>query len=61
MSDGDSSKVCARLKERNIPFITYSGYDNLAARGGVHVRKPASMSLLVTTVKDLLAEHQSFR
>jgi hypothetical protein len=44
------------MKERNIPFITYSGYDDLdiTCRDGVHVRKPASMSVLVATVKDLL-------
>ena len=27
LGDGDSSKVYERMKERNIPFITYSGYD----------------------------------
>ena len=27
-SDGDSSKVCERMKERNIPFVTFSGYDH---------------------------------
>ena len=53
LSDGDCSKVCARMKERNIPFITYSGYDDLgmSCREGVHVKKPASMSVLVATVK----------
>ena len=60
LSDGDCSKVCERMKERNIPFITYSGYDDLGktCRDGVHVRKPASMSVLVATVKGLLAERQ---
>ena len=40
-SDGDSSKVCARMKERNIPFVTYSGYDDAGGtcRGGVHVEE----------------------
>ena len=54
LSDGDCSTVCARMKERNIPFITYSGYNNLGmtCQDGVHVRKPASMSVLVATVKD---------
>lgn len=57
-SDGDSSKVCARMKERSIPFVTYSGYDDPGGtcRGGVHVKKPASMALLVATVKGLLAQ-----
>ena len=57
LSDGDSLKVYARLKERNIPFVTYSGYDDLGCVGGVHLKKPASMSVLVATVRDLLAHH----
>ena len=42
-SNGDSSKVCERMKERNIPFVTFSGYDhtNDGSHGGVHVKKPA--------------------
>jgi DNA-binding response OmpR family regulator len=59
MGDGESSQVYARMKERNIPFVTYSGYDlDEEGRGGVHVKKPASMSELVATVKGLLAERQ---
>jgi DNA-binding response OmpR family regulator len=35
---GDSHEVCERMKERNIPFITYSGYDlDEDDREGVHV------------------------
>jgi DNA-binding response OmpR family regulator len=58
LCDDDSHKVCERMNERNIPFVTFSGYDHLAGacREGVHVKKPASMSVLVATVKDLLAE-----
>jgi hypothetical protein len=57
LGDGDSSKVCERMKERNIPFVTYSGYDlDMEERGGVHVKKPASMFVLVATVKDLLVQ-----
>ena len=60
LSDGDCSKVCERMKERNIPFITYSGHDDLgtSCREGVHVKKPANMSVLVATVKGLLASRQ---
>ena len=57
LGDGDSSKVCERMKERNIPFVTYSGYDlDEEGRGGVHGKKPASMSVLVATGKDLLVQ-----
>lgn len=60
LADGDSHKVCGRMKERNIPFIIYSGYDlDEDARGGVHVKKPASMSTLVAAVRALLAERQT--
>jgi DNA-binding response OmpR family regulator len=54
---GDSSGVCARMTERKIPFIVYSGYDNLggAFRCGVHVKKPASLSELVATIRGLIA------
>jgi DNA-binding response OmpR family regulator len=60
LSDGDSSQVCERMKERNIPFVTYSGCDHPRGPclGGLHIRKPASMSLLVTTVKGLLAQRR---
>ena len=58
LTDRDTSEICARMKKRNIPFVTYSGYDDLVGvcREGVHVNKPASMSVLVATVKSLLAE-----
>lgn len=59
LSDGDSLRVCARMKERNIPFLTYSGYDQ-ACREGVHVEKPATMSVLVATVRSLLSPQQHF-
>jgi len=27
LTDGDSTQVCARLKEQGIPYLSYSGYD----------------------------------
>ena len=61
LSGGDSSTIYARMKERNIPFVTYSGYDDLdgVAHGGVHVKKPARMSVLVDTVKGFLADSRA--
>ncbi len=58
LSDGDTTKVCQRMKERNIPFVTFSGYDDLVGiyREGPHVKKPASISVLVAAVKGLLAD-----
>jgi DNA-binding response OmpR family regulator len=59
LGDDDSREVRERMKERNIPFITYSDYDlDEDDRGGVHVKKPASMPTLLATVRGLLAERQ---
>ena len=43
LGDGDSSLLCARLKERGIPFVHYSGIDTIAGpcAGAPHVTKPA--------------------
>lgn len=59
LGDDDSSELCQRLEERNIPFVTYSGIANVNGPCGMakHIDKPASPSILVTTVKALLARH----
>ena len=36
LTDGDSTQVCARLKERGIPYLSYSGYDPFRARAQTH-------------------------
>ena len=56
LSDGDSSPLCERLKERNIPFVLHSGYSIVdgACRDGVQVEKPANPQVLVTAVEGLL-------
>jgi DNA-binding response OmpR family regulator len=56
LQDGDSSELYDRLKERNIPFVLYSGISKLdgACSNAVHVSKPASRDVLVTTVLGLL-------
>ena len=56
LGDGDSSRLYGRLNERNIPFVLYSGYtrvDGLGGRG-VHLQKPASAAVLVSTVEGML-------
>lgn len=57
LSDGDSSRLCARLKERNIPFVLHSGFgdlDGVCGGEAVHVPKPANPEVLVRTVEGLL-------
>jgi DNA-binding response OmpR family regulator len=55
LKDGDSSQVCTRLMERNIPFVIYSGFSKLdgACRSGVLVTKPAHPQMLVITIEGL--------
>ena len=45
LSDGDSSQVCERLKERNIPFVLYSDMANWTEPAGdaVHVSTQAEL------------------
>ena len=56
LGDGDSSQLCARLKERDIPFALYTGYSQI--KGACHnapiVPKPAQPSELVDTIAGLL-------
>jgi CheY-like chemotaxis protein len=56
LGDSDSSGICERMLQRRIPFIVYTGYDNLggAFRYGVHIRKPASALDLVSTVRGMI-------
>ena len=56
-----TSDVCAKLKERNVPFIVYSGYDKLdgACASGELVPKPASPHMLLTALQGVLRhEHR---
>jgi DNA-binding response OmpR family regulator len=56
LNHGDSSQVCKRLKERDIPFVIYSGFSKLdgACGSGVLVNKPAHPQVLVVTIAGLL-------
>jgi CheY-like chemotaxis protein len=52
LSEGDTSELCATLKERNIPFVLYSGLSSIegACSAGELVRKPAPAKDLVATL-----------
>jgi DNA-binding response OmpR family regulator len=58
LADGDSTELCARLRARDIPYVSYSGYDPVKGAGpdAPFVGKPASMNLLLTAVEKLLIE-----
>jgi DNA-binding response OmpR family regulator len=57
LGDGDSSQLCARLKEPDIPFVSYNEFSKIegACAEGPLVQKPASTDVLVATVEGLLA------
>lgn len=56
LNEGDSSAVCNRLKERNVPFVLYSGFSKIdgACSEGELVYKPVHPQVLVVTVARLL-------
>jgi DNA-binding response OmpR family regulator len=58
MREGDTSVLCTRLAERGIPFIVYTGYDQVydACRAGIVVRKPALPDTLVRMVAKFLEQ-----
>ena len=58
-----TSDVCAKLKERNIPFIVYSGFSKLegACASGELVHKPAHPHVLLATLEGVLREQQRLR
>jgi CheY-like chemotaxis protein len=56
LSDGDNTNLCARLKDRGIPYISYSGYAAVsgADRAARHIVKPVPMHILLTALEELL-------
>jgi DNA-binding response OmpR family regulator len=56
LADGDSTELCARLKERGIPYLSYSGYDPVpgASPDAPHITKPANMDVLMSAMEALL-------
>ena len=63
LGDGDSSKLCARLKERGIPFLIYSGHATVEGpcAGAPHVNKPAALGELVSKMESLIREDERSR
>ena len=57
LSDGDSTHLCARLKARGIPYVSYSGYGPVegASENSIYISKPVSMDTLMSAVEGLLA------
>ena len=53
---GDANGLCARLNERDVPYVLHSGYTHLGdqCHRGVVVPKPANPSVLVDALLRLL-------
>jgi CheY-like chemotaxis protein len=56
LRDGDSSELCAQLKARGIPYVSYSGCDPVvgASLDAPFVSKPATMDILLTALAGVL-------
>lgn len=59
--DGDSRALCARLNERDIPYVLHSGYHHLgdACQRGIVVEKPASPAAIIDVLARLLGGHNA--
>jgi DNA-binding NtrC family response regulator len=57
LRDGDSSRLYQRLTERCIPFVIYSGFNEVegACKAGPLITKPATADAVVATAEGLLA------
>jgi DNA-binding NtrC family response regulator len=56
LSDGDSALLRVRLKERGIPYVSYSGFDPVkgADKDAPFISKPASMDAVLSAVEEML-------
>ena len=56
LGDGNSSLLCARLTQRGIPYLIYSGHTIIegACAGALHVNKPAARGELVAAMESLI-------
>ena len=56
LGDDNSSLLCARLTERGIPYLIYSGHAKVEGpcAGALHVNKPAARGELLAAMESLL-------
>jgi len=60
LGDGAGTAICDRRKERGVPFVLYSGYDNVAKACGADIvlPKPATPEQLIGSVMRALHTHE---
>jgi len=57
LGDGNSALLYARLKERGVPFLIYSGFDKAeGACDAPHISKPAARGELVAAMEKLIRD-----
>jgi len=58
--DGDSSSLCTRLAERDVPYLIYSGFKIIdgPCKNAPHLSKPASHAQLLNAVETLIRDHK---
>lgn len=58
LGSDNSSALCSRLRELDIPFMVYSGYKDIEGpcSGVPHVNKPATHAMLVQAMRTLLKD-----
>jgi CheY-like chemotaxis protein len=56
LGQDDSTSICSRLEQRGIPFLFYSGYDDMRQKWphAVRVSKPADGRRLVEALAGVL-------
>jgi DNA-binding response OmpR family regulator len=60
LPDGNAASICTRLRERDIPFLIYSGFPtgDGACKGAPHIAKPASHEQLLDAVEALIRDYK---
>jgi DNA-binding NtrC family response regulator len=58
LSDGDSTALSARLTDRGVPYLIYSGYPPLDGpnQGAPHLVKPATHEQLLDAMESLIRD-----
>jgi DNA-binding response OmpR family regulator len=60
LSDGECTNLCARLLERNIPFLMYSGGEKSTegpCKDAPHIAKPSTHAELLDAMEALMRDH----
>ena len=56
LSDGNSAALCARLTQRGIPYLIYSGLPHIdgECKNAPHLTKPATHEALLAAVEEMV-------